>query len=63
MTDALAVNLHREVFQFNGFKVKCSNEEPSKKCDDEANPNEFLIKSLPYSKNTVFNTDDFMELV
>lgn len=61
MTDALAVNLHKEVFHFNGFKV-----EPAANSDqigEGCSPNEFLVKSLPYSKNTVFNVADFHELV
>jgi len=61
VTDALAVNLHKEVFRFNGFKVMSAQEEQQD--DPEANPNEYLIRSLPHSKNTVFNTDDFLELV
>ena len=60
ITDALAVNLHKEVFLFNGFKVQSAQEADAK---DAHNPNEYLIRSLPYSKKTVFNTDDFMELV
>lgn len=65
VTDALAVNLHKEVFLFNGFKVNSAEEENCKKKinDIVSNPNEYLIKSLPYSKNTVFTAEDFMELV
>ena len=62
MTDALAVNLHKEVFKFNGFKV-ISAAEVNPDPEGDVNPNEFLIKSLPQSKNTVFNVDDFLELV
>ena len=61
VTDALAVNLHREVFRYNGFKVISATE--ANPDDPQANPNEFHIKSLPYSKNTVFTVDDFNELV
>ena len=57
VTDALAVNLHEEVFKFNGFKVQ-------KAAPVEGQPdNMFEIKSLPYSKKTMFNVDDFHELV
>ena len=58
--------MHKEVFLFNGFKVISAEEEHANKGkgkDDNINPNEFLIKSLPYSKKTVFTVDDFMELV
>lgn len=61
VTDALAVNLHREVFRYNGFKMMSAVE--AHPDDKNANPNEFHIKSLPYSKNTVFNLEDFNELV
>ena len=63
MTDALAVNLHKEVLRFNGFKVESAADENPDQEGASSNPNEFLIKSLPYSKNTVFDTSDFMELV
>ena len=61
VTDALAVNLHHDVFRFNGFKVESAQDANPE--DKKANPNEFLIKSLPQSKNTVFNLNDFLELV
>ena len=46
VTDALAVNLHKEVFKFNGFKV-ISAAEVNPDPEGDVNPNEFLIKSLP----------------
>lgn len=74
VTDALAVNLHREVFLFNGWKVVSVEEEKmqpensllelrNEEMHIEASSNEFLIKSVPHSKQTLFTTDDFMELV
>ena len=55
------MNLHKDIFLMNGFKVVCAADE--RPDDPNVNQNEFLIKSLPHSKNTVFNVDDFLELV
>ena len=63
MTDALAVNMHKEIFKFNGFKVVSTAEENPDQEGEAVNPNEFLIKSLPQSKNITFTVDDFMELI
>jgi len=53
VTDALAVALHADIFKSNGFKVVAAENEE----------NTFLIKSLPQSKQTTFNVEDFHELV
>ena len=50
VTEALAVEQHRDIFEFNGFRV-------TKSGDD------WVLKSLPISKNTVFTERDFYELV
>ena len=55
--------MHKEIFKFNGFKVVSTAEENPDQEGEAVNPNEFLIKSLPQSKNITFTVDDFMELI
>ena len=50
VTEALAVEQHRDIFEFNGFRVAKHNAD-------------WTLKSLPISKNTVFTEKDFYELV
>jgi DNA mismatch repair ATPase MutL len=49
-TERLALQMHRDVFEFNGFKVEQQGEE-------------FYLRSLPMSKSTTFTEKDFYELV
>lgn len=44
------MQMHRDVFEFNGFKVEQQGEE-------------FYLRSLPLSKSTTFTEKDFYELV
>lgn len=50
VNDELAINLHREIFKINGFKI-------------EQQDDVWLLKSLPISKGITFNETDFHELV
>ena len=50
VNEELAINLHREIFKMNGFKI-------------EQQDDVWLLKSLPLSKGVVFSESDFHELV
>jgi DNA mismatch repair ATPase MutL len=54
VTDALTVNVHREVFKLNGFKIRPTSEEGG---------TSFEILSLPHSKQVTFDINDFHELL
>lgn len=60
-TEKLTIISHIDKFTKNGFKFELKSLEDS--LDETTGTEDLYLTTLPYSKNTIFNTDDLNELI